>query len=243
MEIDVAVSKINKTGTPESSDSIEIMERPLGGLSIVMSNVLGQGIDKKAISGAIVRKVIGWIGEGIRDGAAARAASDYLFTEYKGNITACMNIISFDKQSGTIVVTRNNPSPIFIYRGEEINYLSGQSYCIGSSQNIRPLISEIPLTPNTLLVLYSIGVENAGKSIGQEFDGVMLVRSLLDEQDPTAQEITNTLLQEAIRMDQNSPKEDMTIVAARLLPGAGKNIRKMSVSYPFSTKSDDSALI
>ncbi|MBI9047824.1 MAG: SpoIIE family protein phosphatase [Anaerolineaceae bacterium] len=242
MEIDVAVSKINKTGTPESSDTIEFIERPLGGLSVVMANVIGQGMEKKSISATVVRKVISWIGEGVRDGAAARAASDYLFTEHKGAINACLNIVSFDKQSDTIVVTRNNPSPIFIYRGEELNTLSGQSDCIGSTLNIRPLISEIPLAANTLLVLYSIGVENAGKSIHQTFDGCMIIRSLLDEQEPTAQEITNTLLQEAIRMDQNTPKEDMTIVAARILPDSGAKIRKMSVFFPFSNKIDESQI-
>ncbi len=165
MEIEVAISKISKMGNSESGDTIEIVERPNGGLSIVMAEVLSQVMDKKATSAAIVRKVVAWVGEGIRDGAAARAASDFLYTEHKGLLSACLNIISFDRQSDTIVVTRNTPTPVFIYQDAELNSLSGHSQCIGNSMNIRPVISEIPLEPNTLLVLYSSGVEHSGKTM------------------------------------------------------------------------------
>jgi hypothetical protein len=243
MEIEIAVSKISRLGITESGDTIEIVERPNGGLSIVMAEVVSPIMDKKTISSAIVRKVIGWIGEGVRDGAAARAASDFLFTDHKGMLNACLNIISFDKQSNTIVVTRNNPTPVFIYQDDELNCLSGQSFCIGSSLNIRPVISEIPLLPNTMLVLYSTGVERAGKSINQDFDVCMLIRSLLEDQEPTAEEIADTLLTESIRMDQNSPKDDMSIVAAWISTNQQSRVRKMTVNYPLSNNIDESTLL
>jgi hypothetical protein len=242
MEIEVAISKISKLGNAESGDTIEIVERPNGGLSIVMAEVVSQVLDKKAISSAIVRKVIAWIGEGIRDGAAARAASDFLFTEHKGQLSACLNIISFDRQTDTIVVTRNNPTPVFIYQEDDLNCLSGQSQCIGTSMNIRPVISEIPLIPNTLLVLYSTGIEHSEKNMEKDFDICMLIRSLLEDQEPTADEIANTLLTDSIRMHQNSPKEDMSVVAALITHKEESRIRKMSVNYPLPQKYDDSSL-
>jgi hypothetical protein len=242
MEIEVAISKISKMGNSESGDTIEIVERPNGGLSIVMAEVVSKVADKKAISSAIVRKVIAWIGEGIRDGAAARAASDFLFTEHKGQLSACLNIISFDRQTDTIVVTRNNPTPVFIYQDDELNCLSGQSQCIGNSMNIRPVISEIPLIPNTLLVLYSTGVEQSEKNMEQDFDICMIIRSLLEDQEPTAVEIANTLLTDSIRMNQSSPKEDMSVVAARISHNEESRIRKMSVNYPLPQKYDESSL-
>lgn len=243
MKIDVAISKINQAGQAESGETIEVVERPNGGLSIVMAEVLTPARDKKAISAAIVRKVLTWIGDGIRDGAAARAASDFLYTEHKGQLSACLNILSFDKQSDTIVLTRNNPTPIYIYQEGELNCLSGQSYCIGNSLSIRPLISEIPLTVNTMLVLYSSGVAKAGESTGQQIDMCTLIHSMMDEQEPDAQAIAETLLNESIRVDQNRPKADMAILVASINQYHDSQIRKMTVQYPLPEKMDDSSFL
>ena len=84
MEVKLAVAKINKYATSESGDSVEVVERPNGGISVVMADGQSSGKGAKQISSLVVRKVISLISEGVRDGAAARAASDYLFTERKG---------------------------------------------------------------------------------------------------------------------------------------------------------------
>ncbi len=65
----------------------------------------------KAVSMMVVRKVIGLLAEGVRDGAAARAASDALYTDKKGKVISTLNIASVDLHSGTIVLTCNNPCP------------------------------------------------------------------------------------------------------------------------------------
>ena len=100
MEIQIAVAKINKYATSESGDTVEAIERPNGGLSVVMADGQSSGRGAKTISTMVVRKVIALLSEGIRDGAAARAASDYLFTERKGKVTATLNIFSIDMQPG-----------------------------------------------------------------------------------------------------------------------------------------------
>ena len=98
MEIQIAVAKINKYATSESGDTLEVVERPNGGLSVVLADGQTSGHGAKAISTLVVRKVISLLAEGVRDGAAARAASDYLFTEKSGKVSACLNIFSVDLQ-------------------------------------------------------------------------------------------------------------------------------------------------
>ncbi len=78
MEIKLAVAKINKYASSESGDSVEVVERPNGGISVVMADGQSSGKGAKHISSLVVRKVISLLSEGVRDGAAARAASDYL---------------------------------------------------------------------------------------------------------------------------------------------------------------------
>src|SRR4030065_246243 len=96
MEVQIAVAKVNKYAPPESGDTLEVVERPNGGLSVVLADGQTSGHGAKAVSLMVVRKVIGLLADGVRDGAAARAASDALFTEKKGKVTSTLNIASVD---------------------------------------------------------------------------------------------------------------------------------------------------
>jgi hypothetical protein len=127
MEVRIAVAKVNKYAVSESGDTLEVVERPNGGLSVVLADGQSSGRGAKAVSLMVVRKVIGLLAEGVRDGAAARAASDALYTDKQGKVICTLNIASLDLSSGTIVLTRNNPSPVFIARGEHIDCLEEES--------------------------------------------------------------------------------------------------------------------
>ncbi|HJQ14875.1 MAG TPA: hypothetical protein VJ830_09020, partial [Anaerolineales bacterium] len=91
MEVQIAVAKINKYAVSESGDTLEVVERPNGGLSVVLADGQSSGRGAKAISLMVVRKVIGLLAEGVRDGAAARAASDALFTDKQGKVISTLN--------------------------------------------------------------------------------------------------------------------------------------------------------
>jgi len=79
MEIQLAVAKVVKFGSLESGDTLEIIERPMGGVSCILADARSSGTSAKSISSMVVRKIISLISDGVRDGAAARGASDYLF--------------------------------------------------------------------------------------------------------------------------------------------------------------------
>src|SRR5258708_10677135 len=92
MEVQVAMAKVNRFASTESGDTFEAIDRPNGGLSVVLAD--GQSLDQgaKAVSMLVVHKVIGLLADGVLDGAAARAASDALYTEKQGKVTCNLNI-------------------------------------------------------------------------------------------------------------------------------------------------------
>jgi serine phosphatase RsbU (regulator of sigma subunit) len=232
MEINIAVAKTNKYAVSESGDTLEIVERPNGGVSVVLSDGQTSGRGAKAISTLVVRKVISLLADGVRDGAAARAASDYLFTERSGKVSACLNILSADLQTGTIVITRNNPTPVFIARNDQIECIATESTSIGTSRNIRPSITEFPLESGITIVIYTDGIKFAGDRTGRPLDICTLLQAMLDDQEPTAQEIADTILGQAIRLDDNRPNDDMSVVVLRSIPSEADQIRRMTVRLP-----------
>lgn len=232
MEIQIAVAKTNKYASSESGDTLEIVERPGGGVSVVLADGQMSGKAAKSISLMVVRKVITLLAEGVRDGAAARAASDYLYTEKKGKVSACLNILSADLQTHTLVLTRNNPTPVHIVQRERIKSLSTESNPVGTSRNIRPDISQIPLEARTTIVMYTDGLVYAGDRYGLSIDINTYLEALLEEQEPSAQMISDSILAEALRLDQNRPNDDMSVVVLRVLGRETDQIRRMNVHLP-----------
>jgi hypothetical protein len=241
MEIQIAVAKTNKFGTDESGDTIEIIERATGGVSVVLCDGKESGRLGKVTSSMVVRRVIGFLADGVRDGAAARAASDFLYAERHGEVSVYLNILSADLETNTLVITRNNPAPIFLAQGDRVECLASPGEPIGQARNVRPSITEIPLKPGITIVMYTDGLITAGNTYGTQMDICTLLEALLEEQEPSAQAIADTLLSQAIRLDQFQPKDDMSVAVLRVTtePGEHEPIRRMIVRFPITPTLDD----
>jgi serine phosphatase RsbU (regulator of sigma subunit) len=232
MEVRIAVAKINKYASLESGDTLEVTERPNGGLSVVLADGQTSGRGAKAVSMMVVRKVIGLLAEGVRDGAAARAASDALYTDKNAKVSCTLNIASIDLETNTVVLSRNNPSPIFICHDDRIDCMDTESSPLGIRRDIRPVITELELRPGLTVVLYTDGLTHAGKRRGQPMDICNAIQAMLEDQDPTPQELSDSLLAHAVNLDEGRPADDISIVVLKVRTINGDMVRRMSVRLP-----------
>lgn len=235
MEVGIAVAKVRKYATSNSGDTVEVVERPNGGLSVVMADGQSSGRGAKWISTMVVRKVISLLAEGVRDGAAARAASDSLYTERVGKVSATLNILSVDKQTNTLVITRNNPAPVLLAIHDLIQELDTPSQPVGLYRDTRPLISEVSLEPGLCAVIFTDGLVHAGERYGQGMDIVTCLEALLEDEDPSPESIAERLLEHALRLDQNRPADDISIVVLRVTSHPGDLIRRMAIRLPLDS--------
>ncbi len=236
MEVQIAVAKVAKYASSESGDTLEAVERPNGGISVVLADGQTSGHGAKAISMRVVHQVIGLLAEGVRDGAAARAASDALYADKKGKVVSTLNIASVDLHSGTIVLTRNNPASMFVSRGDKTDCLSGDSVPLGTSRDVRPVITEIEIEANLAIVIYTDGLMHAGERRGQPMDVCEVIRSLLEDQDLTPQELADELLAFAVRLDENRPADDISVLVLKVMPLSGDDVRRMSIRLPITSQ-------
>ena len=56
-----------------------------------------------------------------------------------------------------------------------------------------------------MVVIYTDGLNHAGERRGQPMDVCEVIRSLLEDQEPTPQELADALLAFAVRLDENRP--------------------------------------
>jgi len=233
MEVQIAVAKTNKYASRESGDTVEIVERPGGGLSIVMADGQSSGHGAKRISNMVVRKVISLLAEGVRDGAAARAASDYLYNERQGKVSATLNIVSVDLRSRTVVATRNNPAPILISVNGIMTKFDDACTPIGLYHNTRPSIREIPLENNLTFITYTDGLTHAGSRTNQPMPIIDVFKALLEQNLATCQGLADGLLHFAIELDQGRPVDDITVAVISVQPSNDSDsIRRLTASIP-----------
>jgi len=233
-DIQISVSKIKKYATSASGDTVEVTERPQGGVSVVLADGQSSGKGAKWVSTFVVRKVISLLAEGVRDGAAARAASDSLFTERGGRVSAALNIISIDNQSKTMLITRNNPAPAILVDGD-IHILNEPCNPIGVYRGTRPNITEISLKSGIIGIVYSDGLIHCGSRYGKQFDIGSYIEKLLKNNKISSEKIADTLLKYALEQDKGRPADDISIVVVKVEPPSGDEVRRMSVRLPLGT--------
>ena len=237
MEIEVAVAKIGKWATSESGDTLEMIERPQGGFSFVLVDGQRSGRAAKAISNLVARKAISELAEGVRDGAAARAAHDYLYTHKGGKVSATLNILSIDLTSSTLVLSRNSHCPIIIVtpvasaastgrRSEGgLRLLDEPSEPVGVRRGAKPQITELPLIAGTVAVVYTDGLELAGARSEAVFDVPAAVRELLAEDDASAPQLADGLLKRALALDEGRARDDISVLVLHIADRASDGVR------------------
>lgn len=235
MEVLIAVAKIRKYATSSSGDTVEVVERPQGGVSVVLADGQSSGRGAKSVSNLVVRKVISLLAEGVRDGAAARAASDSLYTERGGKVSSTLNIVSVDLQSRTMVITRNNPVPALLVRDGRIQVLGEESIPVGLYRDTRPVINEVELEVGLTVVVYTDGLVHAGTRSGVSMDVVCCLQPLLDDDEQDPQVIADALLDYAIKLDNNRPVDDTSVVVLRVAPHTGDEVRRLTVRLPLNS--------
>ena len=235
LNVEIAVAKAAKYAVHESGDSVEVIERPRGGLSVVMADGQRSGRSAKAISNIAVRKAMSLLSEGVRDGAVARAAHDYLRTQRRGQVSAELTIVSVDLETRTLVISRNSQCPVLLNEGDTWRALDDPSETVGIRERTRPVIVELPLAAGQTAIAFTDGVLHAGERRERCIDPLQIAQNLGCQPVCSAQRLADGLLAAALEADDGRPGDDVTIVVVQVterLDDSEPEVRRMTVSFP-----------
>ncbi len=233
LEVQAAVAKVRKYAVSESGDTVEMIERPEGGLSFVLADGQRSGRSAKMVSNLVVRKVVALLAEGVRDGAAARAANDYLRVQRGGKVSADLIIISVDLHSRSLVISRNTRCPVALCIGDELILLDDPCETLGFRRTTRPVIREYPLQARISLLAFSDGLLEAGSRRGQRVPYVDILKHFHRQDGQNAQRLADEVLSAALALDEGRPLDDTTVLALTVyeVPHA-ENVRRLHVRFP-----------
>lgn len=231
MQVTMAVAKVPKFGLIESGDSVELVERPRGGVTAILADGQMHGRSAKRLSQLVVAKAMQLVADGVRDGAVARGVHDYLYAVRDGKVSTELVLLSVDTRTRTLVVTRNTHVPVLVRRADGgVLRLDEPVEPIGIRETLRPVIAEIPLEAGMVALAVTDGVFSAGRRHGRQWP-VEQLEAMLQGADPEEmQALADWVLAEAMRLDEQRPADDMAVLAVGVTEGGEDRIRRMSVT-------------
>jgi serine phosphatase RsbU (regulator of sigma subunit) len=226
LAIEIAIAKTHKYASRDSGDTAETVERPTGGMSVILVDGQGSGAAAKTLSMMVSSKTVALLKEGVRDGVAARGSHDFLHAYRHGRVSATLDIVSVDLASSTLVMTRNSPVPYVVGR------IESRTGPIGPHRHTRPAVDQYPIRPGLRVIVFTDGLVTAGGSASATFDPAAFVNEHCAPAS-SAHELADRLLEAAIAADQGRPRDDMTVVAVTIDEAPDvQPIRRLRVSLP-----------
>lgn len=234
MEIKIGIAKTSKYAVSHSGDSIELAERPRGGVTAILADGQGSGKAGKITSSLVVNKAVSLIADGARDGAVARAAHDYLFSVKNGKVSCTLTMLSADLETETIVISRNSNCPVIIQTPDYTEIYDEEVNPIGVHRRMKPLMYEAPLAAGMLLISFTDGIYAAGKKYGKKIDFDYILKIIAENNMDEVNCIADGILDYALSLDDHRPGDDMTVIVMGIVDKEYEHkIRRVNVSYPF----------
>ena len=228
LRVDVGVAKTHKYASRASGDTVETVERPTGGLSVVIADGQGSGFAAKTLSMMVSSKAVALLKEGVRDGAVARGVHDFLLAYRHGKVSATLDLLSVDLTSRTVLLTRNSHVPYIVVADGEATVHPGETTPIGVYRHTRPTVHQHPIADGLKIVVFTDSVSEAGRRAGSLLAPLEALRP-----EGSASAIAEALLAAAIAADQGRPGDDMAVVALTIDRAPDEQpIRTLRMTWP-----------
>jgi len=228
----IGVGKLNRYASRDSGDTVEVVERPGGGFSVVVADAQGSGIGAKLLSSLVTARAVSLLKDGVRDTAVHEAVGDHLY-HYKGGKVSCtLTTITADTRHRVLTITRNTDITAYFVHDGAVEAADDSSMPLGMSDRLWPVQRTVPLGENIWVIAVTDGIARAGSRTGVAVDiGTTVCGHVVDA--PNARCVAERILGDALHRDRGRPVDDMSVAVLGVLAQEASDERRiMAVTVP-----------
>lgn len=194
----------------DNGDGILTMRFPGGRHLLALSDGMGHGRDAHQESQETLNLLRLCLAAGYTRPQAITAVNGMMLSATGGDRFATVDLWTIDLWSGLAQVEKLGACQSCLWRGDRLRFIEGAALPLGILEDISPQSRQVRLYDNDLLLIFSDGVADAFPS-SQELAAAV---SRCVYQDP--QRTADALLRLALISAGGIPKDDMTVLAARV---------------------------
>lgn len=212
--LQIGISRTTKAGSNISGDTTSQTKLEDGKFLIAISDGMGSGKEAKKASKTAIAMLEKLLSSGFDKDTSLRLINSSLATIGEDDIYATLDIAILDLYSGELESVKNGACPTYIKHGRNVEILKTVSLPSGVLNDIDLVVYEQELKDGDIIVMCSDGIlESSEEYTNKE----LWLKFLLEEiETEDAQKIADIILQEAIDNNFGQPKDDMSVIVAKV---------------------------
>lgn len=217
-KISIGVAKATKADYSISGDSSIQTKLEDGKYLLAISDGKGSGKEAKRASKTAITMLDKLLSSGFNKDSSLRVINSTLSATMDEEMYATLDIAILDLYAKNLEFIKNGACPTFVKNKRNVQVLKSLSLPTGIINNIDLVVYDKDIEDEDIIVMCTDGVLESSK----EFTNKELwLKFLLEEIETTdEQKIADIILQEAIDNNYGTPKDDMTVIVAKI-----KNIK------------------
>lgn len=212
--IQIGTAKTTKSGSSTSGDSKVNHKLNDGKYLIVLSDGMGSGAKAKKSSQMATKMLDRLLTNGFEKESSIKLINSTISSKEIDSTFATLDIAIFDLYKGNIEFVKNGACPTYIKNKQGVNLLKVMSLPAGIVDKVELEVYDKDLEAGDILVMCSDGIMDSKEEYTEK---ELWLRDFLEKIETTdAQKIADLILKEAVDNNYGKPKDDMTVIVAKI---------------------------
>ena len=212
--LQIGIAKQTKAESIISGDTLLQTKLEDGKYLIALSDGKGSGKEAEKASKTAITMLEKLLSSGFDKDSSLRLINSTLNTISEEEMYATLDLGVFDLYAGNLEFIKNGACPTYIKNGRNVQVLKSLSWPAGILNDIDLVVYDKDLQVGDILVMCTDGIiESSEEYTNKE----LWLKFLLEEiETDDVQKIADIILQEAIDNNYGKPKDDMTVIVAKI---------------------------
>lgn len=214
------VAKAPKAGGAVSGDSYTFMSNGDGKYIVALSDGMGSGQKAYAQSKVTINLLEQFMESGFDKDTSVSLINSILMLKSGDDSFSTIDLSVIDLFGGEVEFVKIGAAPTFIKKGGKVETVRSASLPIGILSNIEVELAHKKVENGDFIIMVSDGVVDAFK--GDENDDSRLIEFIRKIKSINPQWIADSILDEANRICEGRPGDDMTVLVAKVWKRSGQ---------------------
>lgn len=211
-QVETAVANVARDGKIVSGDTHTSVDLGNGRHAIAVSDGMGNGERARKESKAAIDLLKKLMKAGFDEKLAIQTVNSTLLLRSREEMFTTLDMALIDLFSAKAEFLKIGSAPSYIKRGQDVIEITGSNIPIGILQDIEVQTIESQLHADDILILMSDGLYDAPP---HKYDTDTWLKNAIEKLETNQpQEIADTLIETAVRMNHGTIRDDMTVMVA-----------------------------
>ncbi len=212
--LEIGIAKITKSGSILSGDSNVQTSLEDGKYLIAISDGMGSGKNAKKSSNMAIAMLNRLLSSGFDKDTSLRLINSVLSSINEEDMYATLDIAIFDLYAKNLEFIKNGACPTFVKNKRNVQILKSVSLPTGILNDIDLVVYDKDLNQGDILVMCSDGIIESSEEYTNKELWLKFLLEEIEIEEP--QKIADIILSEAIDNNYGRPKDDMTVIVAKV---------------------------